>query len=401
MSAFEYTALEKTGRTRQGVLEGDTPRQVRQQLREQGLTPLSIETVVKSTSQRRRRYFRVSATELALLTRQLATLVRSSLALEEALRAMAEQSETARLKSLLLAVRGRVLEGHSLADSLNDFPSIFSELYRATIAAGEQSGHLEVVLERLADYTETRQYMRQKTLVALFYPALLSAVALLVVMGLLTYVVPQVVQVFANLHQKLPWLTVALINFSDFLKTWGGLLLLGLIGLVAGLRYLLRFEKPLILFHRLLLHTPILSRLIRGAEVARFTRTLSILLTSGVALLEALRMSVQVISSRPLQQAVTQATAKVREGSSLHDALAPSKLFPPMTIYLIASGETSGNLEGMLERAAIMQERELETLLAVLLGLFEPLLILLMGGIVLTIVLAILMPIFELNQLVR
>lgn len=401
MSAFEYTALEKTGRTRQGVLEGDTPRQVRQQLRKQGLTPLTIETVVKSTSQRRRRYFRVSATELALLTRQLATLVRSSLALEEALRAMAEQSETARLKSLLLAVRGRVLEGHSLADSLNDFPSIFSELYRATIAAGEQSGHLEVVLERLADYTETRQYMRQKTLVALFYPALLSAVALLVVMGLLTYVVPQVVQVFANLHQKLPWLTVALINLSDFLKTWGGLLLLGLIGLVAGLRYLLRFEKPLILFHRLLLHTPIISRLIRGAEVARFTRTLSILLTSGVPLLEALRMSVQVISSRPLQQAVTQATAKVREGSSLHDALAPSKLFPPMTIYLIASGETSGNLEGMLERAAIMQERELETLLAILLGLFEPLLILLMGGIVLTIVLAILMPIFELNQLVR
>lgn len=401
MSAFEYSALDKTGRTRSGVLEGDTARQVRQQLREQGLTPLSIEEVVRPATQRRHRRVSVNATDLALLTRQLATLVRAGLALEEALRAVSEQTEKPRLKSLLLAVRSRVLEGHSLAEGLGDFPKVFPELYRATVAAGEQSGHLDVVLERLAEYTENRQYIRQKTLLALFYPALLSSVAILVVIGLLTYVVPQVVQVFNHINQELPWLTRALIALSHFLQDWGGGLLLVLLAMVAGLRYLLRFEKPLMSFHRLLLHIPLISRLERGINVARFTRTLSILTESGVPMLEALRITTQVFSNRLLRQAVEVASNKVREGSSLHEALGQSGLFPPMTVYLIASGESSGNLEGMLERAAIMQERELETLIGMLLGLFEPLLILLMGGVVLTIVLAILMPIFELNQLIK
>jgi general secretion pathway protein F len=399
MGAFEYAALDKTGRTRKGVLEGDTPRQVRQQLREQGLTPLSIDEVIRPTAQRQHR--RVSATDLALLTRQLATLVRSGLALEEALRAISEQSEKPRLKTLLLAVRSRVLEGHSLADGLSDFPSVFPSVYRATVAAGEQSGHLDLVLERLAEYTENRQYIRQKTLLALFYPALLTGVAILVVVGLLTYVVPQVVQVFNHINQELPWLTRALIALSHFLQDWGGWLLLLLIAAGAGLRYLLRFDKPLATFHRLLLHTPLVSRLERGANVARFTRTLSILTESGVPMLEALRITAQVISNLLIRQAVEEATQKVREGSSLHAALGQSGLFPPMTLHLIASGETSGNLEKMLERAAVMQERELETLIGVLLGLFEPLLILLMGAIVLTIVLAILMPIFDLNQLIK
>jgi general secretion pathway protein F len=401
MSAFEYSALDKLGHTRKGVLEGDTARQVRSQLREQGLTPLAIEEVVRPTAQRRKRHVRVSATELALLTRQLATLVRSGLALAEALRAISEQTERGRLKSMILAVRSRVLEGHSLAEGLGDFPGVFPEIFRATVTAGEQSGHLEVVLERLADYTETRQYVRQKTLLALTYPALLSGVAILVVVGLLAYVVPQVVQVFSHIHQELPWLTRALIGLSEFLQVAGGWLLLLLITAIAGLRYLLGFEKPLIVFHRALLHTPLLSRLERGTQVARFTRTLSILIASGVPMLDALRITTQVISNRLLRHAVVEATERVREGSSLHDALSHSGLFPPMTVYLIASGEASGDLEGMLERAAIMQERELETLIGILLNLFEPLLILLMGGIVLTIVLAILMPIFELNQLVK
>ncbi|MEN8218541.1 MAG: type II secretion system inner membrane protein GspF [Pseudomonadota bacterium] len=397
MGAFEYAALDKTGRTRKGVLEGDTPRQVRQQLREQGLTPLFIDEVIRPTAQRQHRRVSVSATDLALLTRQLATLVRSGLALEEALRAISEQSEKPRLKTLLLAVRSRVLEGHSLADGLSDFPSVFPSVYRATVAAGEQSGHLDLVLERLAEYTENRQYIRQKTLLALFYPALLTGVAILVVVGLLAYVVPQVVQVFNHINQELPWLTRALIAFSHFLRDWGGWLLLLLIAAGAGLGYLL----PLATFHRLLLHTPLVSRLERGANVARFTRTLSILTESGVPISEALRITAQVISNLLIRQAVEEATQKVREGSSLHAALGQSGLFPPMTLHLIASGETSGNLEKMLERAAVMQERELETLIGVLLGLFEPLLILLMGGIVLTIVLAILMPIFELNQLIK
>lgn len=401
MSAFEYVALEKNGRTCKGVLEGDTPRQIRQQLREQGFTPLSIDEVIRPASQRKHRRVPISAQDLALLTRQLATLVRSGLALEEALRAISEQTEKSRLKSMLLAVRSRVLEGHSLADGLGDFPNVFPAVYRATVAAGEQSGHLDLVLERLAEHTENRQHIRQKTLLALFYPALLSGVAILVVIGLLTYVVPQVVQVFSHINKELPWLTRALITFSDFLQNWGGELLLLLIIIVMGVRYLLRFEKPLIIFHRLLLQIPLISRLERGTNVAQFTRTLSILTESGIPMLEALRITTQVLSNRIMQQAVYNATNKVREGSSLHNALEQSGLFPPMTVYLIASGEASGNLENMLERAAIMQERELEALISVLLGLFEPLLILLMGGIVLAIVLAILMPIFELNQLVK
>ncbi|RKZ72626.1 MAG: type II secretion system protein GspF [Candidatus Parabeggiatoa sp. nov. 1] len=401
MAAFEYAALDKTGRTRKGVLEGDTPRQIRQQIREQGLTPLAIEEVVRPTAKRQHRRVSISATDLALLTRQLATLVRSGLALEEALRAISEQTEKTRLKSMLLAVRSRVLEGHSLAEGLGDFPSVFPSVYQATVAAGEQSGHLDLVLERLAEYTENRQYIHQKTVLALFYPALLSAVAILVVVGLLAYVVPQVVQVFSHINQELPWLTRALILFSDFLRDWGIWLLLLLIAGVVGLRYLLRFDKPLVMFHRLRLRLPLISRLERGANVARFTRTLSILTESGVPMLDALHITAQVLSNRLMRQAAVEATNKVREGSSLHNALEQSGLFPPMTVYLIASGEASGNLENMLERAAIMQERELEALIGVLLGLFEPLLILVMGGVVLMIVLAILMPIFELNQLIK
>jgi len=401
MGAFEYAALDKTGRTRKGVLEGDTPKQVRQQLREQGFTPLSITEVVRSATQRKRRYVPVNATDLALLTRQLATLVRSGLPLESALQAISEQTEKPRLKSMLLSVRSRVLEGHSLAEGLGDFPNVFPSVYRATVAAGEQSGHLDVVLERLAEYTENRQLIRQKTLLALFYPALLTSVSILVVIGLLAYVVPQVVQVFSNINQELPWLTRALITLSDFLRAYGLWLLFLVILIVMGLRYSLRFEKSLVIFHRLLLHIPLLSRLERGTNVARFTRTLSILIESGVPMLEALQITAQVLSNLLIRQATVEATQKVREGSSLHNALKHSGLFPPMTVYLIASGESSGHLEQMLERAAIMQERELEALIGVLLGLFEPLLILLMGGIVLTIVLAILMPIFELNQLIR
>lgn len=400
MSAFEYAALDKAGRTRKGVLEGDTARQIRQQLREQGLIPLTIEAVVRPAKQRQSRRMIISATELALLTRQLATLVQSGLTVEEALRAVAEQSETARIKRLLLAVRSRVLEGHNLANGLSEFPNIFSPLYCATVAAGEQAGYLEVVLERLAEYTENRYSLQQKTLLALLYPGLLSTVAILIVLGLLTYVVPQVVHVFSQVHQQLPWLTRSLIALSEGLRDWGSAALLLLISIVVLFRYLLRFEPPLILFHRFLLQLPIVSRLERGANVARFTRTLNILTKSGVPMLESLRITEHVISNRLLRQAVQSTTDKVREGSSLQDALKQTGLFPPLIIYLIASGETSGRLEEMLERAAIWQERELETLLSTLLSLFEPLLILIMGGIVLVIVLAILLPIFELNRLI-
>ncbi len=402
MPAYEYIALDQTGKTCKGLMEGDTARQIRQQLREQQLIPLSVTPVThRPTLHKKSHYTYISATDLALLTRQLATLIKSSLAVEEALRAVSEQTEKARLKSLLLAIRARVLEGHSLAEGLRDFPSVFPELYCATVAAGEQSGHLDLVLERLAEYTENRQYMRQKTLLALFYPALLTGVALLVIIGLLTYVVPQVVQVFTNIQQELPLLTRLLIGISAFLRQWSIVLLVILFGLIITTRYLLTLDKAVLLWHHLLLRLPLIARLERGANVARFTRTLSILTESGVPMLEALRITNRVISNKQLQQVIENATNKVREGSTLHAALEHSHQFPPMTVYLIASGEASGQLEKMLERAAINQERELETMISVLLGLFEPLLILLMGGLVLVIVLAILMPIFELNQLIK
>ncbi|MBK7983297.1 MAG: type II secretion system inner membrane protein GspF [Candidatus Competibacteraceae bacterium] len=403
MPAFQYLALDAKGHQAKGLIEADTPRLARQVLRERGLNPLGIEEVASRERRRSRQVWglRISATDLALITRQMATLVGSGLPVEEALGAVARQADRARLGGLMLAVRTRVLEGHTLANALADFPQVFPELYRATVAAGEQSGHLEVVFERLADYTEARQQMRQKVGLALFYPLLLTGVAVLVVAGLLTYVVPQVVQVFSSLNQQLPALTRGLIALSEFLRQNGWLLLL-VLGTGAGAWVLaLRRSGFRRRVHRALLRLPLVARLVRGTNTARFARTFSILMASGVPVLEALRISTQVVSNLPMREAVEQAAARVKEGASLHKAISASGYFPPMTVQLIASGEASGRLENMLERAAIQQERETETLIAALLGIFEPVLILVMGGVVLIIVLAILLPIFDLNQLVR
>jgi general secretion pathway protein F len=403
MGAFEYTALDNRGREKSGVLEGDAARQIRQQLREQGLTPISVEEVKQREARGGKTFFKrkISATDLSLITRQWATLVRSGMPVEEALRTVAQQSEKARLKSMVVAVRSRVMEGHSLAVALRDFPHIFSELYRATIEAGEQSGHLEVVLERLADYTETRQQISQKMSQALIYPVLLTLVAVAVVVGLLTYVVPKIVQVFESIGQELPVLTKGLIATSGFLSSNGLYLLFGILAVLVIFSYLMRAENFRKAFHRFLLNLPLMGRMVRGINAARFARTLSIVAASGVPILDGLRIASQVISNLPMREAVLTAASKVREGSAISTALDASKYFPPMTIHLIASGEASGNIENMLERAADSQEREIEALTAGLLGIFEPVLILAMGGIVLVIVLAILLPIFDMNQLVR
>jgi general secretion pathway protein F len=405
MGAFEYKALDASGREKNGVIEGDAPRQVRQQLRDQGWIPLEVQEVTRreTVSANRPAFLQrgVSATDLALITRQLATLVRASLPLEECLRAVSQQTDRARLKSMLLSVRSKVMEGHTLASGLGDFRNIFPELYRTTVEAGESSGHLDRVLERLADYTESRQQMRQKIQLAVFYPAMLTTVAILVVGGLMTYVVPQVVQVFDNIGQKLPALTVGLIAVSAFMRNYGVLILV-LIALLVALGYwLMRSEDNRRVVHRNMLKVPLLGRLVQGMETGRFARTFSILTASGVSVLEALRISAQVISNIPMREAVNEAAARVREGAGIAASLERSGYFPPMTVHLIASGEASGKLEDMLERAAINQEREIETLIAAVLGLFEPMLILLMGGVVLIIVLAILLPIFDLNQLVK
>lgn len=406
MGAFEYTALDARGREKKGVIEGDAPRQVRQQLRDNGWIPLSVEEVVqrKTRSDSRRPLVLqrgISAADLALLTRQLATLVRAGMPLEECLSAVAQQTEKSRIKSMLLAVRSRVMEGHTLATGLGDFKQAFPEIYRTTVEAGEQSGHLEDILDRLADYTENRQQMRQKIQLAVFYPALLTLVAIGVVGGLMTFVVPQVVQVFDNIGQELPGLTVGLIAASDFLRSYGLLMIVLIVLAVIAFNYLLRNEAIRRRFHQFRLHIPLVAKLERGFNTGRFARTFSILMASGVPVLEALRISAQVMSNIPMREAVNEASSRIREGASIAASLEKSGYFPPMTVHLIASGEASGKLEEMLERAAANQEREIETLIAALLGLFEPLLILFMGGMVLIIVLAILLPIFDLNQLVQ
>ncbi len=404
MPAFEYTALNPKGREVRGVLEGDTPRQVRQQLREGGLTPLEVEEV-KSREGRRVRMpglgRGIGAMDLALLTRQLATLVRSGLPIEEALGTVARQSEKPRIRSMLMAVRTRVMEGHTLARGLSDFPHVFPDIYRTTVEAGEQSGHLEVVLERLADYTENRQQMRQKIQLALFYPAILTAMALLVTIALLAYVVPEVVQVFEGIGQELPWLTRTLIAVSDGLRDYGLWMLLGLVlaGMAAG--WLLKKPGPRTAWHRVILRMPLAGRMARGMNTARFARTLSILSASGVSVLEALRISAQVVASLPMRDAIQTVAQRVREGSGIGNALERTGYFPPITVHLIKSGEASGSLDAMLERAAVNQERELEARIGMIMGILEPVLILVMGLVVLVIVLAILLPIFELNQLVN
>ena len=404
MGAFEYVAMDRAGKQTRGLLEGDTPKHVRQLLRDRSLIPVSVTEVAQREARRQLGFtFRrgMSAGELALITRQLASLSQSGLPLEEALLAVAQQNDQPRTKSILLGVRAKVMEGHTLADGLSEFPQAFPELYRATVAAGEQSGHLDNVLERLADYTEARQELRQRVTNAMIYPSALVIMAVVIIGIMLVTVVPKVVRVFENMSADLPALTQAMIATSDFLRAWWLLLFIAL-GLVSwGIWWILQREGPRRRWHRFLLRTPILGRLTRGVNTARFTRTLSILAGSGVPILEALKISAEVVENVPMREAVTEATLRVREGASIAKSLAASKLFPPMTIHLIASGETSGRLDDMLGRAAAGQEREVDGLIAALLGILQPLLIVLMGAVVLLIVLAILLPIFEINTLIR
>ena len=403
MSAFEYTALDVSGHKLKGVLEGDAPRQIRQQLRDRGLTPLSVDEVRKRTKQGEKKHFSrgISSTELAVFTRQLATLVASGMPLEETLEAVGKQTENSRMQSTIVAVRSRIKEGHSLADALADFPNIFHELYRSTVAAGEQTGHLDVVLSRLAEYTENRQMLIQSISQALIYPAVLTFTALAVVILLLGYVVPQVVQVFTDLGQTLPWLTRALIATSDVVRDYGWLMAVVVIVGILVWRRALQNEAVSYHYHEWLLKLPLVSKLVRGVNTARFARTFSILTASGVPVLEGLRISANVMGNLPMRKAVLEASLRVREGSTVQKALEVSQYFPPLVLHLIGSGESSGKLEDMLERAAQNQERDLENRISMLMKIFEPALILVMGVVVLAIVLAILLPIFDLNQLVK
>ncbi|MGH8257389.1 MAG: type II secretion system inner membrane protein GspF [Steroidobacteraceae bacterium] len=406
MGAFEYTALDVGGRSRKGVIEGDTARHVRSLLRERHLLPVTIEEVAAQESRRQQRpglrFGRgLSASDLALMTRQLATLVRAGLPLEEALLAVSEQTEKPRVQSIVLGVRAKVVEGHPLASGLGDFPRVFPEIYRATVSAGEQSGHLDAVLERLAEYTESREQLYQKVMGALLYPIVLTIMCFIIVSILLTYVVPKVVEVFQAQNAQLPLATRVLVGVSGFLRSNALWLLVGIaVAIVIGARAL-KSPANRRRYHQFLLTVPVMGRIMRGFNTARFTRTLSILTASTVPVLEALRIAGEVVTNLPMRDAVAAAAARVREGAPIGRSLAASRLFPPMTVHLISSGEASGELQTMLERAAANQERELEALLAALMGLLGPLLIVGMGLFVMGIVFAMLLPIFEINSLIH
>ncbi|HEY2677716.1 MAG TPA: type II secretion system inner membrane protein GspF [Steroidobacteraceae bacterium] len=405
MGAFEYTALDAQGRERKGLIEGDTPKHVRQLLREKQLLPLDIQETAKQEAKqgRRRRFMRrgLSALDLALLTRQLATLLRSGLPLEETLQAVAEQTEKPRVQRIVLGVRSKVVEGHPLADGLRDFPQAFPEIYRATVSAGEQSGKLDQVLERLSDYTESRQVMGQQVSNALVYPIVLLVLSFGIVSFLLAYVVPQVVAVFESSNQELPVATRVLIGMSDLIRHYWFYALIVIGAVVWGFMRWLKSPEARLKFDRFLLRVPVVGKLIRGLNTGRFARTFSILTASAVPVLEALRISAEVVTNTPMKRAVEEAALRVREGAPIGRSLAARKLFPPMMIHLISSGESSGELEKMLERAATNQEREMDGLLANMTNLLGPMMVVFMGGVVMFIVVALLLPIFQLNDLVK
>jgi general secretion pathway protein F len=401
MGAFKYQALDQGGRTIEGVMEGDLPRQIRTSLRERGMTPLRVEAIHPGGKRAGYRFRRaMSSSSLAAVTRQFATLIHAGLTIEECLAALVEQADSGRSKNVLIALRGRVLEGQSLSSAMAQFPSAFPLLYLRMVEAGEQSGRLDEVLERLADYTENRQVLLQKVILALVYPALLTLVAVGVVTGLLISVVPQVVRVFLNTGQTLPYSTRLLIRISALVRAPAPWILA--IAALSGAAWAgMKVPSARRWRQRSILKVPVLGRLLRGINSTRFTSTLSILIASGIPLLDAMQYAVQVIENIPMRLATEKALQQVSEGKSLSQSLSESKLFPPLLIHLIASGEKSGRLAAMLQRAARSQSKELESWASALTALLEPLLILVMGGVVLFIVLAILSPIIQMNQLVH
>src|SRR5688572_26290137 len=407
MPAFSYVAVDAQGRTRRGVVEAEAPRQARADLRNAGMVPLELAALGPEATPAPRgapwrgRRRRLSNSELTLVTRRLALLLEAGLTVEQCLDALVEQAQDEAGGRILGAVRAEVLSGHSLAAALERFPGSFPEIYRALISTGEQSGDLASVMSRLADYLESRRAVSQHAGLALLYPAIVASVALAIVLGLLTYVVPQVVEVFQNSRQELPFLTRAMLWLSGALQ--GNLLAIAVASaaLIAALRFAWSREPWRARWQAWFLRVPGIGPLLLGTGTARVASTLAILVGAGVPLLQALAASAKVVRSLPLRGAVEEAARLVREGSPLHRALDSRKVFPRIFIHLVASGESSGRLAHMLAQAARHQEMENEHRMRLLTGILEPAIIVAMGIVVLLVVLAILMPIIEMNQLVR
>lgn len=407
MAAFEFQALDNKGKQHKGVLEADSSRQIRQQLRDKGWMPLSVEAT--SNGKQKKGGFlaqfslgpSLKTADLALITRQLATLIAAGLPIDEALKAVSEQSEKQVVKSMVLSIRSKVLEGHTLADALKEFPRAFPHLYRATVSAGEHAGHLDGVLNKLADYTESQQTAQTKIKLAAMYPIILCIVAIGIVVGLLTYVVPDIVEVFVRNGQELPGLTQLMLDISHLITSYG-LVIVIVSGLSwAGFLYALRKPAFKYRYHQFLLTAPGIKNFTKSANTARYISTLAILTSSGVPLVEAMRIASQVVENLPIQAGVKEATVQVSEGGSLSKALTATKFFSPMMLHMIASGESSGELDDMLARTSAQQQASLEATIEALVKMFEPLMLLTMGAIVATIVTAIMLPILELQNMVQ
>jgi len=407
MAAYEYIALDAGGKQQKGILEADSVRQIRQLLRDQGLTPLNVDAAAEgktasSTSSGSSAFGsrKLSGLDLAMFTRQLSTLLTASLPLEEALSAAAQQSEKRHVSGLIMAVRSKVLEGFSLAAAFGEFPASFNNLYRSTVAAGEQSGFLDKVLDNLADYTEKRFESRRNVEMALFYPVIVLVMALLIVGGLVVYIVPEMVRVFENQGQDLPVMTQALISLSEFLQSYWWLLGLIIWGVVLLVRWALRQPTIRQSFDAQVLQMPLFGRVARTGNASRYASTLAILTSAGVPLVDAMNIAADVVSNSVLKRRLQAATQRVSEGSSLRAALETVGYFPPMFLHMVASGEASGELDQMLGRVAHYQQSELERVVSTVVKMFEPLMLLFMGGIVMAIVMAILLPILNMNSLV-
>lgn len=398
MGAHQYQALKKNGSTTKGIIEADSERQARQLLREQGLIPTQIKTLNKAKTASTRG--KISTADLSLFTRQLATLLAAGIPVEESLRGVIEQVEKDKVRELIIGIRAKVLEGYGLAQAMSHYPAAFSELYRATVGAGEQTGRIDLVLEKLADYTENQQSIKQKVQQALIYPSLMIAVSIAIISFLLTFVVPKIIEVFTSSGQTLPTMTLVLIHWSQFLKSYGLYTLIALIILFLAFKKSLNNIKIKRSWHALLLRLPIISYLIKSINSARYIHTFGILFAAGVSVLETMKVSGSLVTNEIMKQAFDTATLRVREGSGIHEALRETQFISPMAIHLIASGEKSGQLANMMSRAADNLDNDIKRLIDTSLTLLEPLVILMMGAVVLFIVLATLLPIFSMEQLV-
>ncbi|CAN8141675.1 Type II secretion system protein F [uncultured Thiomicrorhabdus sp.] len=403
MAVFEYKALTQQGKNKKGMLESDSERLARQQLRDQGLTPIALQEVKASKPAKSSGGWlqaKLATEELALFTRELHTLLEAGTPLNNALKALTEQAEKKTAMRFIRSLHSKVSEGYSLTQALQKAPYRIPADYIAIIQAGEHSGHLTEVMSRLADTIEQREQMNKKLKTAMIYPILMVVVAIAIVFFLMVYVVPKVVSVFDNMQQTLPPLTQGLLSASDFVQAHWLAMLLTVGGLWLLYRWLLSREKSRFKIHSLWLRLPGARKFLLYSAAARWARTFGVLLASGVTVRDAMTISAEVMAIDPLKKSVLEMVELVRQGKSVHFAMKQSKVFPPLLLNLVGTGEGKGQLHSMLLRGAQHYENEVENAASTLVSLIEPILIMVMGAVVLTIVLAIMLPIFEMNQMV-